>query len=253
MSFSRAAESLFEGDRLESGEFIVLITTLLCDRQWPISKRPVSVVALLTNGKSNGEPVAGWGKRTGGEGRVGAGRIFQVIEIEDKLAGFIEAIGRQAGIEEAAGSVGGRGACRVAENKEKLGDGGIFQDGLEAKGLSPKNEFGSARDGLIVARANESGQRDGFWRRVGNPLGSDTIGGVRWIQLESMESNDAGRMRILDTKSKTGLTADDIEIQSTDREVRRNFVVVGFGAERLLFCGCARHKEVRWESVGGRI
>jgi hypothetical protein len=38
ISFSRAAESLFEGDRLEFGEFIVLAITLLCDSRQIISK-----------------------------------------------------------------------------------------------------------------------------------------------------------------------------------------------------------------------
>jgi len=44
------------------------------------------MVAPLAYGEGNGEAILFWGKRASGIGRVGAGRIFEVIEIQDKVA-----------------------------------------------------------------------------------------------------------------------------------------------------------------------
>jgi hypothetical protein len=208
------------------------------------------VIALLADRKGNKEPVAGWRKRARGKRSVGARRIFETIEIEDEFAGLVEAICGEAGVKETAGAVSGRGAGGVAEDKEKLGDRGIFQDRLEVKCFSGENEFGSARDGLIVARADERGERDGFGRGVGNPFGGDAIGGVRRIQLESVESDDARRMGILDAQREPGFATDDVHVERADGEMRRNFVIVGFSAERLLLGVRARHEKVRRESTG---
>ncbi len=139
------------------------------------------MVPLLADGEGNGEPVSGWRKRARGEGSVGARRIFEAIEIQDEFAGFVETVGGEAGIEEPAGTVGGRGTGGVAEDEEKFGDGGIFEDGFEAECFPGESEFGGARNGLIVVGADQSGERDSFWRRVGNPFGGDAIGGVRRI------------------------------------------------------------------------
>ena len=87
-----------------------------------------------------------------------------MIEIEDELAEFVEAIGGEAGVEEAAGAVGGRGAGGIAENEEKLGHRGIFKDRLETKRFSLQRKFGCSGNGLIVFGADQRGERDGFWR-----------------------------------------------------------------------------------------
>jgi len=149
------------------------------------------VIALLSDGEGDGEAVAGWRKRAGGEGSVGARRIFEVIEIENKFARFVEAVGGEAGIEEAASTVGGRDAGSVAKDEEKFGDGGIFQDGIDAKRFSLQRKFSGAGHGLIVIGADEGGERDGLWRRVRNPSGSDAIGGVGRKELEPVKSDDA--------------------------------------------------------------
>jgi hypothetical protein len=211
------------------------------------------VIPLLADRKGDGEPIAWWRKRARGEGRVGARRIFEAIEIEDQLARFVQAVGGKAGVEEAAGAISGRGAGGVAENEEKLGDDGIFQDGLEAESFSGKNEFGSAGNGLIVIGANERGERDRFWRGVRNPFGGDAIGGVRRIQLESVKSDDARGMRILNAQSEARFAEDDVHVERAGGEMRRNLVVVGFGAESLLLRGRSRHEQVRRESSGRRI
>src|SRR6266852_5792732 len=108
------------------------------------------MVALLAYGKRDGKAVAGRRERACRVGSVGARRIFKAIEIEHELAGFIEAVGGEAGVEKAAGLVSGGGAGRVAKNEEKLGDGGIFEDGLKPECFSSESEFRRAGDGLVI-------------------------------------------------------------------------------------------------------
>ena len=211
------------------------------------------MIALLADGEGDREPVARRRKRACGEWRVSAGRILKVVEIEDKFAGLVEAVGGEAGVKKTASAIGGRGAGGVAKDEEKFGDGGIFQDGLEAEGFSLQRKFSGSGDGLIVTGAHESSEGDCFWRRVGNPLRSDAIGGIGWIQLKSVKSGDTGRMGILDAQSEARFAADDVHVERADGQMRRNFVVIGFGAERLRLRGRARHQKIRRESAGRGI
>lgn len=211
------------------------------------------MIALLANGKRDGKPVARRRERAGRIRSIGTWWIFQAIEIEHELAGFIEAVGGESGIEKAAGAISGGGAGRVAKNEEKLGDIGIFEDGLDPECFSREREFRGTGNGLIVAGADESGECDGLVRRIGNPVGGHSISGVGRKPLKSVETDDGGRMRILDTKSEARLAADHIHVESAGGEMERNFVVVRLGSQGLRFCGSPGDEEVRRESSGGRI
>src|SRR5467141_349391 len=70
-------------------------------------RRPSIVITLLADGKRDGEPVALRRERAGRVGSVGTGGVLKTIEIEHELAGFIEAVGGEAGIQKAAGTVRG--------------------------------------------------------------------------------------------------------------------------------------------------
>src|SRR6266852_3119026 len=211
------------------------------------------VIALLAGGKRNGKPVARRRKRAGGVRSVGTRGIFQTIKIEHELARFIEAVDGEGGIEEAAGTIGGGRTGCVAKNEEKFCDRGIFEDRLKPKRSSRKSEFRGARNGLIVAGADKRGECDGFVRGIGNPFCGDAINGVRRVPLEFVETDDGGRMRILDAKSEARLAADHVHVEGADREMRRNFIVVGFSSQRLRFCGSPSDEKVRTESSRGRI
>ena len=211
------------------------------------------VIALLADGKRDGKPVALRRERAGRVGSVGTRGIFKAIEIEYELAGFIEAVGGEAGIEEAAGTVSGRSTGRVAKNEEKLCDGGIFEDGFKPKFFPSESEFRGTGDGLIVAGADESVEGDGLVRGIGNPSGGHAIGGVGRVPLEIVETGDGGRMRILDAKSEAGLAADHVHVESADGEMGGSFIVVRFGSQGLRFCGRPSDEEVRRESSRGRI
>ncbi len=84
--------------------------------------RPVTanslMIALLADGERNRQTISGRRQRARGVGRVGARGILEMVEIQDQLAGFVDSIGRQAGIQEAARTVSGGGASRVAQDKE---------------------------------------------------------------------------------------------------------------------------------------
>ena len=203
--------------------------------------RDLIVIALLANGEGDGKTVARRRKRAGGVRRVSARRIFEAVEIEDEVSGFVESIGGKRSVEKTARAVGSRSAGGVAEDEEKFGDSGIFEDGFEAERFSVESKFGGSWYRLIVIGADESGKRDGFWRGIGNPLGGDAIRAVGRIQLESVKTDDAGRMRILDAQGEAGFAADDVHVESADREMRGDFVVVGFGAESLRLRGSSRN------------
>src|ERR1700694_6178297 len=93
-------------------------------------RRPSIVIALLADRKRNGKPVVLRRERAGRVGSVGTRGIFKAIEIKHELAGFIVAVGGEAGIEKAAGTVSCRSTGRIAKNEEKLCDGGVFAEGV---------------------------------------------------------------------------------------------------------------------------
>src|SRR5260370_33759300 len=74
------------------------------------------MVALLADGERNGKAVLFWRKGAGGERRVGAGWIFEAIEIEEEFSGVVEAVIREAGVEEAASALTLCCACGLAQD-----------------------------------------------------------------------------------------------------------------------------------------
>jgi hypothetical protein len=54
------------------------------------------MVALFANGEGNGQAIARRWQRTSSIGRVGAGRIFEMVEIQHELAGLVESVRRKA-------------------------------------------------------------------------------------------------------------------------------------------------------------
>src|ERR1700674_5657424 len=76
-SFSRAGESLLsEEEELGSLGFIGVSV----------------VITLFSHGEGNRKAIAPRRKRARGERCVRAGRIFKMVEVEDEVTGFIEAI-----------------------------------------------------------------------------------------------------------------------------------------------------------------
>ena len=77
------------------------------------------MITLLADGKRNGKPVARRRQRGDRVRGVGTRGIFMAIEIEHELAGFIEAVRGEAGVEEAASTMNGRGTGQIAKNEAK--------------------------------------------------------------------------------------------------------------------------------------
>src|SRR5712692_182809 len=211
------------------------------------------MVALLAYGKRDGKAVARRGERAGREGSVSARRIFQAIEIEHELTGFIETVGGEAGIEKAAGLVSGGGAGRVAKDEEKFGDGGIFEDWLKPKCYSRESEFRGTGDGLVVVCADQSGERNRLLRRVRNPLCGDAIDRVRRVPTEAAKTGNGWRMGIFDAKGEACFSADDIHVESADGETRRNFIFVSFCSQGLRFRRSPGYEKVSREPSRGWV
>src|SRR6267154_1194767 len=141
------------------------------------------VIALLADRQRDGQAVAGRREWAGRVRSVGARRIFHAIEIEHQLAGLIQAVGGEAGIEKSAGTVSSRGAGRVAKYEKKFCNGRIFKDRLQPKSFSSKSEFRGAGYGPIVAGADEGSESDRLLRGIRSPLGGHTIPNLGRIPL----------------------------------------------------------------------
>src|SRR5260370_31377641 len=156
------------------------------------------MVALLAYGAGNGKAVLFWRKGAGGERGVGAGGIFEAIEIEEEFSGVVEPVIGEAGVEEAAGGVGLGGAGGVAQNEEKLFVAGIFENGVEAIGFSVEGKFGGAGNLRGIAGADHRADGEGFLRRVGNPMRLDTVMRAGRIPLQGMKTGEGGGLCVLD-------------------------------------------------------
>ncbi len=86
-----------------------------------------------------------------------------------------------------------------------------------------------------------------------NPFGGHLISGVGRVPLESVETGDGRRMRILDAEGEAPLAANHVHVESADGEMRGNSIVVRFGSQGLRFCGSPSDEEVRRESPRRRI
>jgi hypothetical protein len=211
------------------------------------------MITLLADGEGNWQTIAWRRKRAGGVRCVGAGRVFEMVEIENELARCVESVGGEAGVEKAASAVGGGRAGRVSKDEEQFCDRGIFEDWFELEGSTGKGEFCGARDRLRVAGANERRQGDGFLRRVGNPLGGDVIGGVRCVPLEAMEADQCRRLGVLDAQSEAFAPMNDVDVERADGHARIVFVAVGIGVQLPRFCPLAIDQKPLREAARWRV
>jgi hypothetical protein len=81
-------------------------------------KRDLIVVAFFADGERDGETVAGRREWASRKRSVGARGILEAIEIENEFAGFVEAVGRETGVEKAAGGISVRGTGGVTQDEE---------------------------------------------------------------------------------------------------------------------------------------
>src|SRR5260370_3382107 len=211
------------------------------------------MVALLADGERNGKAVLFWRKRAGGERGVGAGEMFAGIEIEEEFSGVVEPVIGEAGVEEAGGGVGLGGAGGVAQNEEKLFDGGIFENGVEAIGFSVEGKFGGAGNLRGIAGADQRGDGEGFLRRVGNPMRLDTVMRAGRIPLQAMKTGEGGGLCVLDAQGEALAALDDVEIQRADGHARIIFVAVGIDVQGLRLRRLAIDEKPLREAARGRV
>src|SRR5215510_8036756 len=113
------------------------------------------MVTLFADRQRYREPVSRGRKRAGGIRGVGAGRIFEMIEVENQFAFTVHAMIWQRSIEKPASGIGCFCARRILQNKKQLGALRVFEDRFEAISFSLQRELGVAWHGLIVARSHQ--------------------------------------------------------------------------------------------------
>src|SRR5713101_6538844 len=197
------------------------------------------MVALLADGERNGKAVLFWRKGASGERGVGAGWIFEAIEIEEEFSGVVEPVIREAGVEEAASAVGLGGAGGVAQDKEEFFDGGIFENGVEAIGFGVEGKFRGAGNLRGIAGADQRGDGEGFLRRVGNPMRLNAVMRAGRIPLQAMKTGEGGGLCVFDAQGEALAALDDVEIQRAAGHPRIIFVVISIDMQSLRLCGLA--------------
>src|SRR5216683_3720798 len=211
------------------------------------------MVALLADGERNGKAVLFWRKRAGGERGVGAGGIFEAIEIEEEFAGVVEPVIGEAGGEEAAGGVGLGGAGGVAQDEEKLFNGGIFENGVKAIGFCVEGKFGGAGNLRGIAGADQRGDGEGFLRRVRNPMRLDAVMRAGRIPLQAMKAGEGRGLCVLDAQGEALAALNDIEIQRADGHARIIFVVIGIDMQGLWAWRIAVDEKALGETACRRV
>src|SRR5229473_1965509 len=211
------------------------------------------MVALLADGERNGKAVLFWRKGASGERGVGAGWIFEAIEIEEEFSGVVEPVIREAGVEEAASAVGLGGAGGVAQDKEEFFDGGIFENGVKAIGFCVERKFGGAGNLRGVASADQRGNGEGFLRRVGNPTRLNAVMRAGRIPLQTMKTGEGGGLCVLDAQGEALAALDDVEIQRTAGHPRIIFVAVGIDVQGLRLRRIAIDEKPLREAARWRI
>jgi hypothetical protein len=157
-------------------------------------------VALFSGGNGDGKTVLFWGQRAGGVGRVGAGRIFKLVEVELEDAGAGEAVVGQAGVQETRGFIGGGLAGLISEDEEKNALIFAFDDGLEVEGFAVEGELGYAGRGQVEGVADDGGDLLSVRRVVGNPSGGDAKVRVGRIPVEAVEGGAGGGISVFDAQ-----------------------------------------------------
>src|SRR5580704_10811486 len=99
------------------------------------------VVTLFPDRQSDGQPVLRRRQGARGKRRVSTRRVFQAVQIEPKLARFVDAVAGQNGVKKPAGLVSGRGARGVAKDKKKLRRSGVFENRLQPVGFALPSKF----------------------------------------------------------------------------------------------------------------
>ena len=202
----------------------------------------VVAVAFFAGGDGDGEAVLVGGEGAGGVGGVAAGRVVGEVEVDDEGAGFVDAVGGEAGGEEAAGAVGGGAAGEVAEVEE---EGFSFDERFELIGLAVDLEFGIARSLLFAGLAEDVEDAEGPGGGVGNPLGGDAEAGVGRVPVEAAEVDAGGGVGVLNAEVVAVAAMDD-----GDADIARD-ELGGIGGVVGRECGGAGDGFVVDENGGG--
>src|SRR5712692_4048772 len=213
------------------------------------------MVALLADGERNGKAVLLWRKGAGGERGVGAGWIFEAIEIEEEFSGVVEPVIREAGVEEAASAVGLGGAGGVAQDKEEFFDGGIFENGVKAIGFCVEGKFGGAGNLRGVASADQRGDGESFLRRVGNPMRLDTVMRAGGIPLQAVKAGEGRGLCVFDARIifiVVGIDVQGLRLRRLGVDEKSLREAARWRAQRYFVAVEMEHAKTGW-SAGGHV
>src|SRR6266702_3519571 len=153
-------------------------------------------VTLLAGVERNGQAVLLGRHGAGGIGRVGAGRIVELVEVEDECAGLGETVAGQAGGEKARRLVGGGLTGGVAQDEKQLVVFAALDDGFETHGFAVEGELGDAGSGQVESCSDDGGNLFDVQRSEGNPSRRYVIARVGRVPVEPMKAGAGGRVGV---------------------------------------------------------
>ena len=206
-------------------------------------------VALLAGFDGDGQAVLlGW-ERAGGVGRVSAGRVVELVEVEGDGAGLREAVVGDAGGEEAAAAVGCVVAGLVAQDEEEVARVIAFNDGLKQVNLALEEKLCDAGRGHIECGPEHGGDLFDMRRIEGDPARVDTILRIGSEPVQTFEGSARGRVCVFDAKDKAIAAPQDDERDALPGH--DGWLGVADG-ESTFAGGVAVEGEVGREAAGGR-
>jgi hypothetical protein len=193
-------------------------------------------VALLAGFYGDGEAVLRRRERAGGVGRIGTGRVVELVEVEDDRSGLVEAVIGEWGAKEAGGFVCGGLAGVVAKDEEERGVVRVFEHGFKPDGFAVEGEFGEARRGQVEGGADDGGNFFGVSGRIGYPLGFNGVVEIRGVPVQAGEAGAGGRVGVLDAE---GVTVAALKNDHGDAVPGHGGGVIAVGGELVLAGGLA--------------
>src|SRR6516164_8823256 len=101
-------------------------------------------IPLLSYRQSNRKLILRWRQRARRIGCICARRILQAVEVEHNIAGLVEAVVGEIGVEKTCSAVGRRLAGCVAQDEEELFVSRLFNHWLKLERLAIDRELGDS-------------------------------------------------------------------------------------------------------------
>ncbi len=167
----------------------------------PLSRgKMLVVVPLLSRRNRNLQAVLLWRQRAGCIGSIGAGRVFQSIEVQPELPGLVQTLIGKCRVQESRSSVSRGLAGRISQDEEKLFVLRRLKHRLQSHCLAVDYKFRHSRYRHLDRSSEDRRDLHNLCRSIRDPSRGNLVFLIRRIPLEPVKLQPGRRMRIFETK-----------------------------------------------------